>query len=59
MNEREAAVVGGFMRLTAREKTNAYVEIEEVWKGLQQDDPVERSEIDVKSVKGGCPCCGR
>jgi len=47
------------MRLTTREKTNAYIEIEEVWKGLQQDKPIEASAIEVKPVKGGCPCCGR
>jgi hypothetical protein len=59
MNEREAAVVGGFMRLTALDKTNTYIEIEEIWKGFQQDNPVKRAEIEVKPVMGGCPCCGR
>jgi hypothetical protein len=29
-----AAVVDGFKRLTNREKTLAYIEIEEIWKAL-------------------------
>jgi hypothetical protein len=35
MNARETAVVRSFVELTPEEKIRVYLEIEEVWKGLQ------------------------
>jgi hypothetical protein len=37
MEDRVAAVVDGFRHLTDREKVLAYLEIEEIWKGLPKD----------------------
>jgi hypothetical protein len=37
MEDRVAAVVDGFKRLTDREKVLAYIEIGEIWKGLPKD----------------------
>ena len=38
MNERVAAVVRGFRSLTVQEKTEAFIDIEEDWKSLQQEE---------------------
>jgi uncharacterized membrane protein len=38
VNERVAAVVGGYMRLNPLEQTVAYVEVDEVWKRSRQDE---------------------
>lgn len=35
-SERVAAIVDGFKRLSDRQQTAAYIEIEEVWKGARQ-----------------------
>jgi hypothetical protein len=40
MNERVSDVVERFGRLTSREQTDAYLEIEEIWKAPRQNcDP--------------------
>ena len=39
MNEQTAAIVQGFKRLSPEDKTTAYIEIEEDWKGPRQEEP--------------------
>jgi hypothetical protein len=39
MNEYVRQIVEGFGRLTAADQIEAYVEIDAIWKGLQDDVP--------------------
>jgi hypothetical protein len=53
MNERVKAVVDGFKRLTNGEQTAAYLEIEAVWKALQDNEQTERPLPAAKAKRMG------
>jgi hypothetical protein len=42
MNEQVKAVVDGFRHLTNGDQIAAYLEIEAIWKTLQDNEPTER-----------------
>jgi hypothetical protein len=45
MSEPVTPVVGAFSRLNPQEMTEAYLEIEEMWKALQQEESTELPQI--------------
>jgi hypothetical protein len=49
----------GQVCMEAVEMTEAYIEIEEAWRNLQQHKKTKRPEIPMDLIAGGCPCCGR
>jgi hypothetical protein len=49
MNERVEAVVEGFRNLTLLEQTNAYIEIERIWKSWKDDDSEDDPEPESPS----------